>query len=303
MAAPTLTVLATGAVSVLQLQRPASVFTEMPPALINIPQPLAAPGCPTLVAPISTAAYLSTGYVGLCVMNATALPVAPTAPPLGFDLATCSVPFSGESWRSYPPDGVPANTEWLRNYDGVFAAVVVPGPPASLLLVRHGEDKNELCWANDLLYQGTINADVPAAECYSGFHNGSFADCTAAYNAFVSGAVLPFSPATCFGLAEVGNASAVDLGPLAWPTSGYLNATGGKASYGVRQPGALLGWDGAVYLTFIDSGFTYSDAWVARAASPAPAPMPVRHGSPLEPQPQRPLAAADFASYSHVAGG
>ena len=268
---PSLRVLSADAAFVVGLARPPAVFTEMPPTLLRIPAPGLAGGggCPRAAAG-ALALYLSTAYVGLCLAsNATALPTAPGAPPLGLDDASCSVPFSGESWRNWPPDAVPPHTEWLRNYDGVMAALPLGGAggSASLLVVRHGEHKNELCWANDLLYQGLINADVDARECYSGFQNGTgpYVDCNAAYNAFVSGASLPFSPATCFGLGEPGNASAVDLGPLVWPVGGYLNASGGKRSYGVRQPGALVAWDGAAVLMWIDNGFDTADVWVARS--------------------------------------
>lgn len=228
---------------------------------------------------------MSTGYVGLCVANVSTLPVAVDQKvPIGFDLETCSVPFSGESWRSWPPDDVPSHTEWLRNYDGVFAATVLPVPNV-LLLVRHGEHKNELCWANDLLYQGLINADILATDCYSGYHNGTFADCAPAYNAFVTGAHVPWTAASCFGLGEVGNASTSDSGPLAWPVDGYLNATGGKVSYGVRQPSVLVSWDGSAYLLWIDNGLDRADIWAARAA-PGPG-----QGSP-----------ASFFSFDHAAG-
>ena len=277
-----LAVLSTAPWAVLPFARPTAVFTEVAPVLLTIPASLAGgAGCPPLPAPTSLAVYMSTGYVGLCVANASALPVAPGAPPLGFDLASCSVPFSGESWRSWPPAAVPAHSEWLRNYDGVMAAVPTGG---SLLLVRHGEHKNELCWGNDLLYQGTINADVDARNCFSGYHNTSgFSDCQAAYNALTTGALLPFSAATCYGLGEPGNASAVDLGPLAWPVDGYLNASGGKAGYGVRQPSAVAAWDGAVMLGWIDNGFDTADIWFARA-----------------PPPPAPLGAASFFSFNHA---
>ena len=262
--AQTLVVRSIGAVSVLPLDRPSALFTEMPPTLLRVPAALSpAGGCPAVAAG-ALALYLSTGYAGLCVANVSAL--APSSP-TGFALATCSVPFSGESWRSWPPAAVPPHTEWLRNYDGVFAALPLPdaGPVPQLLLVRHGEHKNELNWENDLLYQGLINRDVDARTCYSGFVNGSFSDCQPAYNAMVTGARVPFTAAACFGLGAVGNSSAVDGGPLVWPRDGYLNATRGKASFGVRQPGAVVTWSGDVVLFYIDNAFERADVWAARS--------------------------------------
>lgn len=296
-ALPSLTVQRSGPVSVIPIARPAAIFTENPPALLSIP-PLASAGCPTLPEP-SLALYMSTGYVGLCVANVTSLTANLTAP-IGFPQTdTCSIPFSGESWRSWPPNNVPLHTEWLRNYHGVFGALPIrPGTAnASLLVLLHGEDKNELCWANDLLYQGTINTDVNASACFSGFHNGSFSDCGPAYNAFVSGALLPFSPKSCYGLSAPGNDSSVDLGPLVWPVSGYLNSTGGKASYGVRQPSGVVAWGGAyAYLFWIDNGFETSDVWAARAELTTSQPSRSDSNSPV------PTAAQAFYSFNHVSG-
>jgi hypothetical protein len=105
--AQTLVVRSIGAVSVLPLDRPSALFTEMPPTLLRVPAALSpAGGCPAVAAG-ALALYLSTGYVGLCVANVSAL--APSSP-TGFALATCSVPFSGESWRSWPPAAVPPLT-------------------------------------------------------------------------------------------------------------------------------------------------------------------------------------------------
>lgn len=261
----TITVTSSAPWEVLPMVRPTLLFTEVAPVLLTIPAPL--PGsddCPRIDAPSSLALYLSTGYSGLCVANATALNVAPDDPPLGFgDASTCSVPVSGESWRNWPPNDIPQHTEWFRNYDGIMAVVHAS---TSLLLLRHGEHKNELNWLNGMLYQGLINADVDAHDCFSGFNNGTFSDCQAAYNAFVSASLLnPFSAATCFGLGPLGNVSTTDLGPIAWPRDGYLNASGGKASFGVRQPGASVHWDGGLTLFYIDNSFDTADVWVARA--------------------------------------
>ena len=65
------------------------------------------------------------------------------------------------------------------------------------------------------------------------------------------------------------NASYVDVGPLAWPRDGYLNATGRKASEGVRHPAALVGWDDELWLFWIDNGFDYAEVYVAQASAGA----------------------------------
>ena len=162
---PSLAVLSESPVTVIPMARPPAVFTENPPTLLSIP-PLASEGCPVIPA-ASLAMYMSTGYVGLCVANVTSI-VPNMTEPIGFPQTdTCSVPFSGESWRGWPPDDVPPHTEWLRNYHGVFGALPLhPGTAdASLLILLHGEDKNELCWANDELYQVALSLVCVAGVC------------------------------------------------------------------------------------------------------------------------------------------
>jgi hypothetical protein len=256
----------------LPLSLPAALFTEVPPTLLRLPAATGPPACPAAAAG-ALALYLATGYTGLCLANASALPVAQGSAALGLKALTCSLPFAGESWRDFPavpPTAIPPTSAHKRNYDGVMGAAVMED---GLLLVRHGEHNNELCWGNGNLYQGMINPTVPAAQCFSGYHNGSgFEDCQPAYNAFVSGAVLgDFSAATCFGLGGPGNASTLDLGPLTWPVGGYLTAEGAKASYGVRQPSLVRGWQGQAVLLWIDNSLSSADVWAAQAlAAQAP---------------------------------
>ena len=121
---PVVRVLSGAPAAVLKVDRPAATFTEMPPALLPIPTMLHR-DCPPVLRP-STAAFLSTAYTGLCIANAGGF--SPARGTLGFHTDTCSVPFSGESWRDYPPDAIPPHTEWLRNYDGVFAALILDAP-------------------------------------------------------------------------------------------------------------------------------------------------------------------------------
>jgi len=152
--------------------------------------------------------------------------------------------------------------------------------------------------------QGTVNVNVNATVCYSGFHNGSFSDCDPAYNAFVSGAQVPFSPASCYGLWAPGNDSSVDLGPLVWPMAGYLNSTGGKTSYGVRQPSGVVAWGGEhAFLFWIDNGFATADVWAARADLLTPQqkqqmPAPTVSGASATPR----ATAPAFFSYDHTSG-
>jgi len=275
-ASPTLTVLSAGPPSVMATSLPAAVFTEVPPLLWVLPAALSTAGCPPLPAG-ALAVVLPTAYAAFCVANVTALPLGPSAGALGFDVETCTVPFSGESQRDWPPSAVPPHTEWFRDYHGPMSANLLPsGPPPeasgpALFFALHGENKNDLWWGNGELYETTINADVPASTCYSGYENstGQFVECLSAYNALVSGALLPFSSDTCFGLGLPGNKSLLDLGPLVWPVDGYLNSSGGKASYGVRQPSALVGWDGSLFLFWIDNCFDTADVWIARSAPTA----------------------------------
>ena len=87
-----------------------------------------------------------------------------------------------------------------------------------------------------------------------------------------------------------------------WPVAGYLNSTGGKASYGVRQPSGVVAWGGEqAFLFWIDNGFTTSDVWAAKADLPTPQQQ--QQQAPTAPGGSAtPATAPVFYSYDHTTG-
>lgn len=136
---------------------------------------------------------------------------------------------------------------WKKNYYGSFSGHVTlrDTPMAKLISINHGENKNELIHGQR--YQSEVNRDVDALSCASGYAGGAWEECWRAYNGFVGLSYAGFSAATQYGRQPM-----TDLGPIVWPSYGYLDAQGHKASFGVRHPSSLLR-DGYLYVFYVDT--------------------------------------------------
>lgn len=135
-----------------------------------------------------------------------------------------------KQWKTY---------HWRRNYNGVFSAhaLTLPSGQNILFAISHGENKNEK--QKDYYYQNTvrpsfvINTNNPRT--YSGMNKGVYTDCWDAYFGFLNGNWLPNDAAHNWG-----NQYLNDLGPLAWPSAGYIKADGTQASTGLRHPSSIV---------------------------------------------------------------
>jgi len=151
--------------------------------------------------------------------------------------------------RSYNPNDKIEN--WKRNYDAVYSAEYFNHPvkgPVSLGFL-HGENKNQV--SGYRMYQNTIQPNVtinlrdPAS--YSGgkpFHDG-----WNAYNAIISAAWISNNKQTNWGQQFFKN----ELGPIAWPSTGYVTGNGIKCTSGLRHPSSVIAGD-YVYIFYADSG-------------------------------------------------
>jgi hypothetical protein len=165
------------------------------------------------------------------------------------------------------PRNAPA-TDFRRTYNGVFSAHRIGN---QIISINHGENKNQ--WqpfgVPTLCTQNTVRPAVVCTNspsltsgggCASGVYNGVWHDCRDAYFAFVSASVRGLDG---FGLQ--------DLGPIVWPTKGYLTSSGGLATnLGVRQPSSIVFNDYlyVFYLEVVDSAVSpdrNSGVKVARA--------------------------------------
>lgn len=146
---------------------------------------------------------------------------------------------------------------WKRNYHGIYSAVYFEHPdagPVSLGFL-HSENKNQVegsaqnPFANR--YQNTIQSNVtinPAdPDTYSGgnpFHEG-----WDAYNAMITAAWLPNNKKTNWGQSFFHH----DIGPIAWPSTGFITPAGVKCTSGLKHPSSIIVGD-TVYVFFADGG-------------------------------------------------
>ncbi len=141
------------------------------------------------------------------------------------------------------------NDHWRRNYNGIFSAHVIEDTREQPILfaVSHGENKNELI--KGYLYQNSVRtsfkADPKNPLTYSG--GNPYQDCWEAYFGFLNGNWIEYSKET-----DWGNKYLNDLGPIAWPSAGYINKDGTQASNGLRHPSSII-HDGYLYIFVLDA--------------------------------------------------
>jgi hypothetical protein len=233
----------------------------------------------------------SFGALGLVLLFAVQLPGQPDLrafavdPPVvtTFHSASCEVPpwiLPGEgNWRSYffvdgisgylgsaegsivtaadlhlqtgparvtSPLGVclpKASQEWRKTYYAVYSAQKIGHPQEGsvALCFLHAENKT-VCNGGHVACQNTINTVHLQESCPVG-------DDWERYNSFVCAAWMPAAPEANGGKPQ----AVVDLGPVVWPSTGYLQANREKFTCGVNTPSSIQ-YDGYVYLFFHDDG-------------------------------------------------
>jgi len=129
---------------------------------------------------------------------------------------------------------------WRRNYNGVFSAQVIHHPGTDqviLFAVSHGENKNEK--KGSYLYKNTVRPsleiDANNPTTFSGDYNGTYNECWEAYFGFLNGNWLPYNEENDYGANYLN-----DLGPIAWPSAGYVNSSGAQTSNGLRHPSSIV---------------------------------------------------------------
>ncbi len=116
-----------------------------------------------------------------------------------------------------------------------------------LFAVSHGENKNEKI--GEYYYQNTVRTDFKIHKDEPATYSGGtpYKDCWEAYFGFVNGNWFPYKAGMTWQDVYLS-----DLGPIAWPSAGYLNQDGSLASNGVRHPSAIVA-DHFLYIYFVDS--------------------------------------------------
>ena len=133
------------------------------------------------------------------------------------------------------------NHHWRRNYNGIFSAHVYDHIPSSqkiLFSVSHGENKNER--VGDYCYQNSINPTQPIIcndpNTWSGSIDGiNYREHWQSYAGFLNGNWIPYTLAN-----DWGNIYHNDLGPIGWPSAGYLDQNSLQTSNGLRHPSSII---------------------------------------------------------------
>jgi len=152
--------------------------------------------------------------------------------------------------RSFPCLPTDANdpNPWRRNYYGVWTAQYLNHPTAGTVSLGFTHSENKFRKADNqddctVGCEGSINPRLlsyPAPECYKDYYP--------TYSSFVCGVWIPNTQATNWGQQYFPN----DMGPITWPSSGYLLSSGQKAAIGCGSPSSII-WNGYIYVFYKDA--------------------------------------------------
>jgi hypothetical protein len=144
---------------------------------------------------------------------------------------------------------------WKRNYHAVFTAQYINHPSAGTVSLAycHGENKNEVfddC-ASGAHYQNTIqpNMLINCSDHLTWSGGSPYQDGWKAYNGILSAAWVPNNQQTNWGQQFFSN----ELGPIAWPSMGYITTNGERKSNGLIHPSSII-VDGFIYIFYVETG-------------------------------------------------
>ncbi|MDX5418588.1 MAG: T9SS type A sorting domain-containing protein [Hymenobacteraceae bacterium] len=142
------------------------------------------------------------------------------------------------------------NHHWRRNYNGIFSAHVLPasGKAQSIVLAfSHGENKNERI--GNYYYQNTVRPSFVINKQDSRTYSGGnpYVDCWEAYFGFLNGN-WAFTDNVFSSRQMYFN----DIGPVAWPSAGYVSKDGQQLSHGLRHPSSIV-HDDQLYIFVVDT--------------------------------------------------
>lgn len=132
--------------------------------------------------------------------------------------------------------------DWSRVYYAIYSAEYFQHPtqgPVTLGFL-HGENKDVCDGGSDC--HSTINTDPTNVCPFKG-------DFWPRYNSFVCASWTPNVRTTNWGQQYFSN----DMGPITWPSTGYLQPDGIKATTGVNHPSSIQ-YNGYVYVFYHDAG-------------------------------------------------
>lgn len=147
--------------------------------------------------------------------------------------------------------------DWGRTYHAVYSAALIQHPDLGNVSLGflHGENKNLVAgdarnpWAKR--YPNTIQTNVPInpdnKDTYSG--GSPYNEGWLAYNGIISAAWVANNRATNWGQQFYSN----ELGPIVWPSTGYVTKQGVKCTSGLRHPSCIV-YNNYVYVFYVEEG-------------------------------------------------
>jgi len=157
--------------------------------------------------------------------------------------------------RMLLPEEIDPKPYWRHIYYGLFTAHLVDMPAAgekAVIGIIHGENKNEIL--NGYRYDNTVKPPQEySLDQYCGYTpEGGYRDYWPAYFGFIGMAYSPLSEKAGSNL--LGH----DLGPIVWPSDGYLRDDHEQASAGVRHPSSIVE-GGYLYVYYLDESRSSED--------------------------------------------
>jgi len=137
----------------------------------------------------------------------------------------------------YDAVGPEASKPWKRNYSSIYSAHYFTHPVYGTINIGFCHDENK----NGCGSQNTINPTIPPT-CAPGTD-------FSAYFAFVSAVWTPNVAATNWGQTGYNN----DIGPILWPSVGYVTQDNLNATEGLLQPSSIIS-NGYIYIYIWDKG-------------------------------------------------
>lgn len=166
------------------------------------------------------------------------------------------IDFKNESVGPYLASLPYLNENWRRNYNSIYSAHYINHPVQGGVSIgfQHSENKNYVSGSNcnsGTHYQNTMNpaAQINCSDHWTWSGGDPYEDGWGAYHAMVTAAWTPNNQQTNWGQQYFGN----QLGPIAWPSNGYVKSNDVIASSGLKHPSSIIEGD-YIYIFFSDGG-------------------------------------------------
>lgn len=205
------------------------------PALVTSPL-TATESCPTAIA-VSSTLTLSATTTGINKATSS-LTMSP-----GFTATGSSGTFMAEI-----VNGLASGQDWKRNYYGIYTAQSYTDPVQGLVTLGFIHAENKMyCYNSGTMCNGSINPYISTYNSSATPYECPPPDFWPLYAGFLCAAWNNDNSSN-----EYGSSTFNDLGPIAWPSTGYLLPSGQKTSLGLTVPSSII-YNGYVYVFFVDN--------------------------------------------------